>query len=55
MNILTHVGDAIATANRLDAESDGTLAFFASAGRARAVSGWGPRQRRRDRSSRKTR
>lgn len=32
MNILSHIGDAIATTNAVEVETDGMLAFFGQAG-----------------------
>lgn len=32
MNILSHIGDAIATTNAVEGETDGMLAFFGQAG-----------------------
>lgn len=53
MNILTHMGAALSGMEDLEAESTGMVNFFAAASRTRAATGWGPRQRRRDRIRRR--
>lgn len=52
-NLLTHMGAALADIDALEAETTGMSAFFTAARRARAETGWGPRQRRRDRNRRR--
>ncbi|GEQ97235.1 hypothetical protein JCM17844_08720 [Iodidimonas gelatinilytica] len=53
MNILTHMGAALASTEALHCENDGMMTFFGNASRHRAEFGWGPRQRRRDRNRRR--
>lgn len=53
MNILNHVGAALASMDALETENENMILFFDNASRARAEFGWGPRQRRRDRIRRR--